>query len=98
MLCDSAAANCQQLCVTGTIEGQTVTWNFCCALGLVTAGQYARVETWDSDWPTTDELGGHAMVLLEPGGTSGGTLTLAGLGPETQAGSSVDVTVIANWS
>eukprot|EP00966_Prymnesium_polylepis_P288995 6675324-Prymnesium_polylepis.1 len=98
-LCDSAGANCQLKCTTGVVEGQTVTWNYCCSLGMVTAGQYAKVETWDQDWAFSDhDLGGHAMVLLEPGGTSGGTLTLTGLGEHTTAGSTVDVTVAASWS
>ena len=97
-LCDNTAANCQRICVTSTIEGETVTWNYCCTLGLVTAGQYTRVETWDSDWLDSDELGGHVTLLLEQGDTSSGTFALTGLGSETQAGSSVDLTVIANWS
>merc|ERR1712146_361420 len=95
LLCDSSAASCVQQCQSGSVSGETVTWNFCCSLGTVTTGQYARIETWDSDFTSSDELGGHVLVLLdlEPGSMPTGTQTLplTGLGEHTDAGSTVDV-------
>ena len=96
-LCDGATSNCVEKCTTSSIEGESVVWNACCELGEVTAGQYAKVETWDDDM-IGDDLGGHVTVLLRPGGFSGGTLTLTGLGQYTEAGSTVDITIAANWN
>ena len=73
-------------------------WNACCELGEVASGQYAKVESWDSDWPSADDEGGHVYVQLTPGGFSGGTLELESRGAYTEEGSSLDLTVLADWS
>ena len=91
-----------RLCTSPTKEGETVTWDYCCNLGTVTTGQYAKVEVWDTDTFTDDDFGGRVMVLLPPheqGGYVGGQPLVFGVAPNsmrgehTEGGSSITLTV-----
>ena len=79
-----------------------MTWDYCCNLGTVTTGQYAKVEVWDTDTFTDDDFGGRVMVLLAPheqGGYVGGQPLVFGVAPNsmrgehTEGGSSITLTV-----
>jgi len=81
------------------VGGEDVSWNFCCDLGSVTSGQYARIDVWDDDTFSSDDLGGRVLIKLEPGGFIGrGTFDFTELGDYTEAGSSVVVSVAADWN
>lgn len=128
-LCDQGGSLCNRKCTSQTVGGEDVSWNFCCDLGSVTSGQYARIDVWDDDTFSSDgerhcgeepractvratllncwwfeshpfaDLGGRVLIKLEPGGFIGrGTFDFTELGDYTEAGSSVVVSVAADWN